>query len=95
MPRLTAKDKTHPSPQSGPFLSNNVHNGVLRCRYCVNNLNGDLGYWALRSQPQHLPSPIQMRYSITVCSDASGRDFFLYRGKMAGDDREAKIWCVA
>lgn len=56
MPRLTAKDKTHPSPRSGPFLSNNVHNGVLRCRYCVNNLNSDLGYWAPRSQPQQRPS---------------------------------------
>lgn len=52
MSQLTAKDKTHPSPQSGPFLSNNVHNGVLWCRYCVNNLNGDLGYWTVRSQPQ-------------------------------------------
>lgn len=56
MPRLTAKDKTHPSPRSGPFLSNNVHNGVLWCRYCVNNLNSDLGYWAPRSQPQQRPS---------------------------------------
>lgn len=57
MSRLTAKDKTHPSPQSGPFLSNNVHNGVLWCRYCVNNLNGDLGYWTVRSQPQTYTAP--------------------------------------
>lgn len=55
MPRLTAKDKTHPSPQPSPFLSNNVHNGVLRCRYCVNNLNSDLDYWAPRSQPHQAP----------------------------------------
>lgn len=55
MPRLTAKDKTHPSPQPSPFLSNNVHNGVLRCRYCVNNLNSDLDYWALRSPPHQPP----------------------------------------
>lgn len=57
MSQLTAKDKTHPSPQSGPFLSNNVHNGVLWCRYCVNNLNGDLGYWTMRSQPQTYTAP--------------------------------------
>lgn len=92
MPQLTAKDKTHPSPQPSPFLSNNVHNGVLRCRYCVNNLNGDLGYWAPRSQRQHLPTPIQMRYSFTV---QYLRGTFLYTSKMAGDDREAMIWCVA
>ena len=45
MSRLTAKDKTHPSPRLSLFLSNNVHNGALSGRYCVNNLNGDLGYW--------------------------------------------------
>lgn len=57
MSQLTAKDKTHPSPQSGPFLSNNVRNGVLWCRYCVNNLNGDLGYWTVRSQRQTYTAP--------------------------------------
>lgn len=87
MLRLTAKDKTHPSPQLSLFLSNNVHNRVPRCRYCVNNLNSDLGYWALRSQPQHL-HPVQL-----YCTRMRGT--FLPRGKMVGDDRAAMIWCVA
>lgn len=102
MPQLTAKDKTHPSHQSGPFLSNNAHNGVLQCRYCVNNLNSDLGYWALRSQPQYRPSRWDRAwgplFAIFFCPNNSVfKDLNLtfpsnLRGVISCKDRAKKSW---